>query len=145
MAFAIPEQPASHFLNPGRRAWDVLVFYDMPGIDFSTQLPGLIPPANLKSGFNELLSAGKGMVLSITPSPAGPLASTGGYRRPLFLRPCRVPRQGGAGLRISTRHHSHYQRRGYGTPNYCRCHTRFSPTDELYLYEVFEEDVRFEQ
>ena len=40
------EQPASQaFLNPeAAEPWDVLVFYDMPGIDFSTQPPGLIPP-----------------------------------------------------------------------------------------------------
>ena len=50
------EQPASQaFLNPeAAEPWDVLVFYDMPGIDFSTQPPGLIPPPeNLKAGFNE--------------------------------------------------------------------------------------------
>ena len=36
------EQPASQaFLNPeAAEPWDVLVFYDMPGIDFSTQPPG---------------------------------------------------------------------------------------------------------
>lgn len=40
------EQPATQaFLNPEAAApWDVLVFYDMPGIDFSTQPPTLIPP-----------------------------------------------------------------------------------------------------
>lgn len=31
-------------MNPKAAApWDVLVFYDMPGIDFSTQPPTLVP------------------------------------------------------------------------------------------------------
>ena len=35
----------------------------MPGIDFSTQPPGFVaPPEDLKKGFMDLLSEGKGMV-----------------------------------------------------------------------------------
>ena len=54
------EQPASQaFLNPeAAEPWDVLVFYDMPGIDFRTQPPGLVPPADviaLTYQFNVLL------------------------------------------------------------------------------------------
>ena len=59
------EQPASQsFMNPTAAApWDALVFYDMPGIDFSTQPPGLVPPSDeFKQGFMDLLAAGKGMV-----------------------------------------------------------------------------------
>ena len=41
----------------------MLVFYDMPGIDFSTQPPGFVAPSDkLKEGFMSLLEAGKGMV-----------------------------------------------------------------------------------
>ena len=61
----IVEQPASQsFMNPcAAEPWDVLVFYDMPGIDFSTQPPELIPPSDaLKKGFMDLLASGKGMV-----------------------------------------------------------------------------------
>ena len=59
------DQPASQaFLNPEAAApWDVLVFYDMPGIDFSTQPPRFVAPSDkLKEGFMALLEAGKGMV-----------------------------------------------------------------------------------
>ncbi len=59
------EQPASQsFMNAdAAEPWDVLVFYDMPGIDFSTQPPGLVPPSDaLKQGLMDLLASGKGMV-----------------------------------------------------------------------------------
>ena len=61
----IVEQPASQqFLDPLLATpYDVLVFYDMPGVDFSTQPPTITPPSErLKENMNLLLEAGKGMV-----------------------------------------------------------------------------------
>ena len=68
------EQPASQsFLNAdAAEPWDALVFYDMPGIDFSTQPPGLVPPSDaLKQGLMDLLASGKGMVFLHHATQAG--------------------------------------------------------------------------
>lgn len=65
IAHTAVEQPANQaFLSPEAAApYDALVFYDMPGIDFSTQPPGFVEPsASMKAGLLELLEQGKGMV-----------------------------------------------------------------------------------
>jgi len=61
------DQPAAALLmNPdGMRAFDVLVLYDMPGLDFEAPENAplyLEPEANLRSGFRALLEQGKGVV-----------------------------------------------------------------------------------
>jgi len=61
------DQPAAALLmNPdGMRAFDVLVLYDMPGLDFevSENAPLYLEPhADLQSGFRALLEQGKGIV-----------------------------------------------------------------------------------
>ena len=140
------EQPASQaFLNPeAAEPWDVLVFYDMPGIDFSTQPPGLIPPPeNLKAGFNELLSAGKGMVFlhhAIAGWPLWPeYGEVIGGR--FFYAPaeCRGKEVLDSGYRHDVTHTISVSDTAH--PITAGVDTRFSLTDELYLYEVFEEDV----
>ncbi len=47
MAFTAVEQPASQQLMNARQAADyrALLLYDMPGIDFCTQPPGLVAPS----------------------------------------------------------------------------------------------------
>lgn len=69
------DQPAAALLmNPeGMAEFDALVLYDMPGLDFEhlTDKPGYIEPTNaLKNGFKALLQQGKG-VLSLHHALAG--------------------------------------------------------------------------
>jgi hypothetical protein len=47
VAYTAVEQPATQYcLQPDAETpWNALLFYDMPGIDFSTQPPGFIPPS----------------------------------------------------------------------------------------------------
>jgi hypothetical protein len=60
------DQPAAALLmNPeGMRDFDVLVLYDMPGLDFEAAEPPVFvdPPAPLQAGFRALLEQGKGVV-----------------------------------------------------------------------------------
>lgn len=60
------DQPAAALLmNPeGMREFDVLVLYDMPGLDFeAAPRPGIITPSPaLQAGFRALLEQGKGVV-----------------------------------------------------------------------------------
>jgi uncharacterized protein len=60
------DQPAAALLmNPeGMRDFDVLVLYDMPGLDFDAPVPPRMidPPEALRRGFAALLDAGKGVV-----------------------------------------------------------------------------------
>lgn len=65
IACTVVEQPASQvFLQPITAApYNALVFYDMPGIDFSTQPPTLIEPTpQLKKNLEDLVNSGIGMV-----------------------------------------------------------------------------------
>jgi len=140
------EQPAAQsFLSPEAAApWDVLVFYDMPGIDFSSQPPELIsPPKAMKKGFMDLLSAGKGMVFlhhAIAGWPLWPeYGEVIGGR--FFYRPakCHDADVLDSGYRHDVAHNvsvldtQHPIAAGLGEG--------FPLTDELYLYEVFENDI----
>jgi len=140
------EQPATQtFLNPEAAApWDVLVFYDMPGIDFSSQPPGFIAPSEaLKTGFMELLSAGKGMVFlhhAIAGWPLWPeYGEVIGGR--FFYAPaeCRDEAVLDSGYRHDVAHTVNVLDQTH--PITADLDETFSLTDELYLCEIFEGDI----
>ena len=140
------EQPATQtFLNPDAAApWDVLVFYDMPGIDFSAQPPELVAPSEaVKTGFMDLLAAGKGLVFlhhAIAGWPLWPeYGEVIGGR--FFYRPsdCRGRPVLDSGYRHDVAHTVSVQDANH--PIVDDLPESFPLTDELYLYEVFENDV----
>jgi len=140
------EQPASQaFLNPDLAApYDVLVFYDMPGIDFSTQPPTLTPPPkSLQENMNRLLDAGQGMVFlhhALASWPMWPeFGEIIGGR--FFYNPqdCRGRSVLDSGYRHEVRHEI-----SVASPNHPIAHglpDTFELTDELYLCEVFEDAI----
>ena len=141
------EQPASQaFLNPKMaEPWDVIVFYDMPGIDFSTQPPQFVPPSpELKRGFMDLLQSGKGMVFLHHALAGWPLwpeygEAIGGR---FFYQPTEC--RGSAVLDSGYRHDVDHQVSVLDAkhPIASELPDSFSLRDELYLCEVFEEDVK---
>ena len=140
------EQPASQaFMNPTAAApWDALVFYDMPGIDFSTQPPGLVPPSDeLKQGFMDLLATGKGMVFlhhAIAGWPLWPdYGELIGGRFFYLPTECRGKPVLDSGYRHEVSHS--VQVVDVAHPVTEGVDDTFSLTDELYLYEVFDSDV----
>ena len=140
------EQPASqNFLNPeAAEPWDVLVFYDMPGIDFSTQPPGLVPPSDaLKQGLMDLLASGKGMVFlhhAIAGWPLWPeYGEIIGGRFFYLPSECRGRPVLDSGYRHDVSHEVSVADTTH--PITAGVDDTFSLTDELYLYEVFEDDV----
>jgi len=140
------EQPASQaFLNPQTaEPWDVLVFYDMPGIDFSTQPPNFIAPSEtLKIGFKELLSAGKGMVFLHHAIAGWPLWPEYGeiIGGRFFYAPseCRGKAVLDSGYRHDVPHTVAVEDTMH--PITKGLDRTFSLTDELYLCEVFDNDI----
>lgn len=145
IAFTAVEQPASQqLLNPRQAAtYRALLFYDMPGIDFSTQPPGLVaPPEQYQSDMLELLEQGQGMVFlhhAIAGWPLWPEYAEIVGGRFLYLpaelrgRPC--PDSG-------YRHAVSYQARVLAAhPVTDAVTVSFPVSDELYLYEVFSDSV----
>jgi len=147
IACTLVEQPAAaRLMNPdGMAGFDALVLYDMPGLDFSAaDRPAYVAPNEaFKRGFRALLDEGKGVVAlhhAIAGWPAWPeyaeiLGGSFLYRPgPLRGR----PRPDG-GYRHEVAYEAVSAAPGHpvleGVPN------RFPCVDELYLYEVFEEDV----
>lgn len=65
-ATMVDQPAAARLMNPdGMRGFDVLVLYDMPGLDFEAEQDAplyLDPPEGLPEGFRALLEAGKGVV-----------------------------------------------------------------------------------
>ncbi|MDG1066688.1 MAG: ThuA domain-containing protein [Luminiphilus sp.] len=142
----IVEQPASQqFLNPSLAApYDVLVFYDMPGVDFSTQPPTSTPPSeHLKENMNLLFEAGKGMVFlhhALASWPMWPeFGEIIGGR--FFYNPqdCRGRPALDSGYRHEVKHDV-----SVASPNHPIAQglpATFQLSDELYLCEVFEDSV----
>ena len=142
------EQPAAQaLLEPGRAArWDVIVFYDMPGIRFTGSEPPVElhePPATLVHDFEALLESGKGMVFlhhAVAGWPAWPrYAEVIGARfhyQPATLAGVDYP---DSGYRFDVRHRvevldpAHPVCAGLGDG--------FELTDELYLFPVLSADV----
>jgi hypothetical protein len=140
------DQPAAALLMRPELAdaFDVLLLYDMPGIDFTGPIPGApVPPdAALQAGLDALLKRGIGVVAlhhaiagwPAWPAYAGWLGGAFPYRSGP-LRGRTVPDSG-------YRHEVAYQARvtrphpvTEGLPSI------FAMQDELYLFEVFEDEV----
>ncbi|MBW2942427.1 ThuA domain-containing protein [Zhongshania aquimaris] len=145
VSYTIVEQPASQamFSPILAKDYDVHVLYDMPGLDFTTQPPSLIdPPEKFVSDFEDLLELGHGLLFlhhSIASWPTWPKYAEIVGGRFLYVpselrgRPC---------MDSGYRHDVTYTAKTHswgaladGVPD------TFSMTDELYLYEVFEQDV----
>lgn len=149
IACTLVEQPAAARLmtRGGLRGFDALVLYDMPGIDFGAAGgPAWVEPdAAFKSGFLDLLDEGRvGIVAlhhAIAGWPAWPqYAELLGGRflyRPGELRGTMRPDSGyrhDVTHRVSVVDPDH--------PIAAGLPPRFELTDELYLFEVFEDLVR---
>ena len=146
--WTLVEQPAAQALFDVDAAqnFDAFVMYDMPGIQFDPR-PGeppnfLEPSAAYKERFKALLEAGKGMVFlhhAIAGWPAWPeYAEILGGRFLYMPGEMRGEQRVDSGYRHGVTHtvsvvgsHPILQ----GVPE------SFEITDELYLYEVFEDDV----
>ena len=143
----IVEQPASQqFLDPLLATpYDVLVFYDMPGVDFSTQPPTITPPSErLKENMNLLFESGKGMVFlhhALASWPMWPeFGEIIGGR--FFYNPqhCRGRPVLDSGYRHEVKHDISLASADHpitqGLPK------TFQLTDELYLCEIFDDSVQ---
>jgi type 1 glutamine amidotransferase len=140
------DQPAAALLmNPaGMRDFDVLVLYDMPGLDFAAADPPryVEPDPALIAGFEALLTEGKGVValhhaLAGWPAWPGFAEHLGGrfLYRPGSLR-------GAARLDSGYCHDVAYDAVASGDhPVLAGLPPRFPMVDELYLAEVFEDSV----
>jgi hypothetical protein len=138
------DQPAAALLmNPeGMRDFDVLVLYDMPGLDFEAAEPPVFvdPPAPLQAGFRALLEQGKGVValhhaLAAWPTWAEYHEWLGGSSS--IARPrCAAPR---ARQWLSPRRGLHCE---HPAPSgHAGLAPHFALQDELYLAQVFADDV----
>lgn len=141
------DQPAAHLLmRPGfEQHFDVLALYDMPGIDFAASPPAspIGPDEAFREGFAALLDQGIG-VLALHHALAGwpgwpDYAELLGGRflyRPDMVRGAPRPDSG-------YRHAVTYQAQvvAPGHPVTAGLPATFTLTDELYLAEVFEDDV----
>ena len=141
------EQPlAASILDPAlMRPYDCLVFYDMPGITFEPGGPIYhAPTEHFKTQFLALLKEGKGMVFFLYAIAGWP--SWPEYRRILGGQFLYTPRRVGeaetqdSGYRHKVLHEISVVDPTHpitdGLPH------RFSMTDELYLYEVDEPNIR---
>ncbi len=152
IAVSTVEQPAAEvFFAPEQaRRYDAIVCYDMPGIQFgsSPSRPGggplLVAPSEAYTrGFLALLEAGKGFVFlhhALAGWPAWPeYAEILGGRflyQPAELRGRPCPDSGyrhGVTHRVRVEAHGHPVVAGLGDG--------FEITDELYLCEIFEEEL----
>jgi type 1 glutamine amidotransferase len=140
------DQPAAALLmNPaGMRDFDVLVLYDMPGLDFAAaDRPGhVVPDPALIAGFEALLAQGKGVVAlhhALAGWPAWPgFAEHLGGR--FLYRP--GPLRGTERLDSGYRHDVAYDATVVGDhPVTAGLPSRFPLVDELYLAEIFDDSV----
>lgn len=145
-ATMVDQPAAARLMNPdGMRGFDVLVLYDMPGLDFDAGegAPAYIdPPPDLPSGFRALLEAGKGVValhhaLAGWPTWEGYHEWLGGR---FLYHPGTV--RGQAVLDSGYAHDVRYEAQVLADhPVTAGLPARFGLTDELYLAEIFAEDV----
>jgi type 1 glutamine amidotransferase len=141
------EQPAAQaFFTPAAAApYDAFLLYDMPGIEFRRDAPPILhpPPPALVTGLRRLLDAGQGFVFvhhAIAGWPAwDEYAELMGGRflyAPASLRGRQRPDSGyrhGVTHNVSVVESGHPVVEGLGDG--------FEIEDELYLFEVFEDDV----
>ncbi len=144
--WTLVEQPAAQalFSLEEAGAYDAFVCYDMPGIQFQADGPPLFiePSARYKQNFLELLEAGHGFVFlhhAIAGWPAWPE-----YAEILGGRFLYLPGE----LRGTARQDSGYRHGVEHRVQVLADHpvtagvaSEFEITDELYLYEVFEDSV----
>ena len=140
------EQPAAQvFFDPERaQDYDAYVLYDMPGIRFLPDRdPEFVePPEAYREGFRALLEAGHGLVFlhhAIAGWPAWEEYAHILGGRFLYMPGVLggTPRQD-SGYRHDIEHRVHKLR---DHPVTAGIPPSFPITDELYLYEVFEDDV----
>ncbi len=144
------EQPAAQYLDWPRVVadFDAILFYDMPGVDFTASSPGQAVPGQVeprpayREGLRLLQDAGVGLVFmhhSLAAWPGWPeYADLLGGR--FLYRPARVRNRDwpDSGYRHKVRHQlrvaaQHPVTRGLPAS--------FDMVDELYLCPVFEQDV----
>jgi uncharacterized protein len=144
-ATMVDQPAAAQLMNPdGMRDFDVLVLYDMPGLDFSGvdgPLAVREPTDALKSGFRALLEAGKGIVALHHALAGWPTWDEyGEWLGGRFLyQPGEV--RGVACLDSGYKHEVSYEARIEDHPVTAGLPATFPLTDELYLAEIFESDV----
>lgn len=140
------EQPAAQALFNVREAanYDAFVMYDMPGIQFQTDGPPVFPEPreDYVQGFKELLQHGHGFVFLHHAIAGWPAWEE--YAEILGGRFLYMPDH----LRGEPRQDSGYRHAVTHTVSVATDHPvtkglpdQFSITDELYLAEVFEDDV----
>ena len=148
IACTLVEQPAAaRLMNPkGMTGFDVLVLYDMPGLDFAADNPPAYvePDDDFKAGFTALLDEGRIGVVALHHAiggwPVWPAYAEflgGAFRyRPGDLR-------GQQRLDGGYRHDVAYEAvvAAPDHPVLAGIPPRFPLTDELYLFEVFEGEV----
>jgi type 1 glutamine amidotransferase len=142
------DQPAARLLmNPdGMRDFDALVLYDMPGLDFEhpTDKPGYVDPGpSLKAGFEALLDQGKGIVAlhhALAGWPTWPAYAE--YLGGRFLYRA-GPLRGADRLDSGYAHKVAYEAQNVAPdhPVMAGVPATFPMVDELYLAEIFEDDV----
>lgn len=140
------DQPAAGLLMRPELAddFDVLLLYDMPGIDFSGPIAGapIEPPGALRAGLPALLKRGIGVVAlhhaiagwPAWPDYAGWLGGTFLYR----AGPLRGEQRQDSGYRHEVAYQAHVAAHHpvtHGLP------AGFPMVDELYLAEVFTDEV----
>lgn len=147
IAATMVDQPAAaRLMTPeGMRGFDVLVLYDMPGLDFESPAnPPLYiePEVNLRSGFRALLEQGKGVVALHHALAGWPTWDEyhewlGGQflYHPGTVRGRPVP---DSGYCHDVRHEISVVA---GHPVTAGLPASFTLTDELYLGQVFEDSV----
>lgn len=145
-ATMVDQPAAARLMNPdGMRGFDALVLYDMPGLDFEAadDAPAYLDPGpDLRAGFHALLEQGTGVValhhaLASWPAWTDYGEWLGGrfFYHPAELRGRAVPDSGYAHgvtheIMVAADH-----------PVTAGLPPRFTLTDELYLAQIFEEDV----
>lgn len=146
IAATMVDQPAASLLmTPHAMAdFDVLLLYDMPGLDFTRGGPPVIvpPSAQLMAGLRALLTAGKGVVALHHALAGWPgWADYGDWLGGRFLY-ARSSVRGEQKLDSGYRHDVTYEAEVVADhPVTEGLPPRFSMTDELYLAEIFEAEV----
>ena len=140
------EQPLAAEVLTARIAanYDCLVFYDMPGIEFALGGPKYSdPPDRFKSEFSNMLDQGTGMVFLHHAIAGWPNWQE--YHKIIggqFLYTARSSPNGqimDSGYRHDINHEISVLDPSHPVAN--GVPQSFSMTDELYLYEVYEEDI----
>lgn len=140
------EQPAAQILFAPEHAagYDAFVLYDMPGIAFKPdRAPDLLqPPASFKADFAALLEQGHGFVFLHHAIAGWPTFEE--YARTIGGRFSYLPGtfNGERVMDSGYRHGvTHQVRKLTDHPVTANLPDRFEITDELYLYDVLEDDV----